>query len=170
MAVATVGYLAFGASMALGAFLAGMVVAQSKVSHQAAADALPMRDAFAVLFFVSVGMMFDVREILREPGLVLGLLAVVLIAKPVAALAIVQSRGDLIEAAFLLRAYRNTLSRFAACEPLDTGAMRVQRRISATYKDLPGGQVLGPTYDYTQRLLDFSLLASGLPASASRAP
>ena len=66
MAVATVGYLAFGASMALGAFLAGMVVAQSKVSHQAAADALPMRDAFAVLFFVSVGMMFDMREIVRE--------------------------------------------------------------------------------------------------------
>jgi CPA2 family monovalent cation:H+ antiporter-2 len=93
MAVATVGYLAFGASMALGAFLAGMVVGQSKVSHQAAADALPMRDAFAVLFFVSVGMMFDVREIVREPGLVLGLLAVVLIAKPVAALGIVLVGG-----------------------------------------------------------------------------
>jgi CPA2 family monovalent cation:H+ antiporter-2 len=93
MAVATVGYLAFGASMALGAFLAGMVVGQSKVSHQAAADALPMRDAFAVLFFVSVGMMFDVREIVREPGLVLGLLAVVLIAKPVAALGIVLVSG-----------------------------------------------------------------------------
>lgn len=78
-----------------------------------------------------------------------------------AALAIQQARGDLIEAAFLLRAYRNTLSRFAACEPLDTGAMRVQRRISATYKDLPGGQVLGPTFDYTHRLLDFALAAEG---------
>ena len=90
-----------------------------------------------------------------------------------AALAIQQSRGDLIEAAFLLRAYRNTLSRFAACEPLDTGAMQVQRRISATYKDLPGGQVLGPTFDYTHRLLDFALAAEApVPqeAEASVAP
>lgn len=98
--------------------------------------------------------------------------------RALAALAIKQARGDLIEAAFLLRAYRNTLSRFAACEPIDTGAMRVQRRISATYKDLPGGQVLGPTFDYTHRLLDFALAAEGLPppvpeeaeASAARMP
>jgi len=81
--------------------------------------------------------------------------------RALAALAIQQARGDLIEAAFLLRAYRNTLSRFVACEPIDTGAMRVQRRISATYKDLPGGQVLGPTFDYTHRLLDFALAAEG---------
>ncbi|HEY8609787.1 MAG TPA: carbon-phosphorus lyase complex subunit PhnI, partial [Roseomonas sp.] len=65
-----------------------------------------------------------------------------------AALAIKQSRGDLIEAIFLLRAYRTTLPRFGATLPLDTGTMRVRRRISATYKDLPGGQVLGPTFDY----------------------
>ncbi|MBB3935236.1 carbon-phosphorus lyase complex subunit PhnI [Aureimonas phyllosphaerae] len=71
-----------------------------------------------------------------------------------AALAIRQSRGDLIEAIFLLRAFRTTLSRFRAAEPLDTGAMRLERRISATYKDLPGGQLLGPTFDYTHRLLD----------------
>jgi CPA2 family monovalent cation:H+ antiporter-2 len=92
-AVATLGYLAFGASMALGAFLAGMVVGQSKLSHQAAADALPMRDAFAVLFFVSVGMLFDVRAILHEPWLVLGLLVVVLIVKPVVAMLIVLVSG-----------------------------------------------------------------------------
>ncbi|MBE9604933.1 carbon-phosphorus lyase complex subunit PhnI [Acetobacteraceae bacterium H6797] len=72
-----------------------------------------------------------------------------------AALAIRQARGDLIEAAFLLRAYRTTLARFGASEPLDTGAMLVRRRVSATYKDLPGGQVLGPTFDYTHRLIDF---------------
>lgn len=89
MAIATIGYVAFGASMALGAFLAGMVVAQSKVSHQAAADALPMRDAFAVLFFVSVGMLFDYRQVFAEPWLVLGLLGVILIIKPLVALAIV---------------------------------------------------------------------------------
>ena len=85
--------------------------------------------------------------------------------RTLAALAIQQSRGDLIEAAFLLRAYRNTLSRFVAAEPLDTGAMRVHRRISATYKDLPGGQVLGPTFDYTHRLLDFALAAEPPPPS-----
>lgn len=86
--------------------------------------------------------------------------------RDLAALAIKQARGDLIEAAFLLRAFRTTLPRFAAALPLDTGAMRVRRRISATYKDLPGGQVLGPTFDYTHRLLDFALAAEGLPPEA----
>jgi alpha-D-ribose 1-methylphosphonate 5-triphosphate synthase subunit PhnI len=78
-----------------------------------------------------------------------------------AALAVKQSRGDLIEAAFLLRAYRTTLARFGASLPLDTNAIQLRRRISATYKDLPGGQVLGPTFDYTHRLLDFRLAAAG---------
>ncbi|WP_207482671.1 carbon-phosphorus lyase complex subunit PhnI [Arenibaculum pallidiluteum] len=75
------------------------------------------------------------------------------------ALAIKQARGDLVEAVFLLRAYRTTLPRLAVSEPIDTAAMAVRRRVSATYKDLPGGQVLGPTYDYTHRLLDFALAA-----------
>jgi alpha-D-ribose 1-methylphosphonate 5-triphosphate synthase subunit PhnI len=74
-----------------------------------------------------------------------------------AALAIKQARGDLIEAIFLVRAYRTTLPRFGHSEPLETGAMLVQRRISACYKDLPGGQLLGPTFDYTHRLLDENL-------------
>jgi len=78
-----------------------------------------------------------------------------------AALAIKQARGDLIEAVFLIRAYRTTLPRLAGSLPVDTGAMAVDRRISATFKDLPGGQVLGPTFDYTHRLLDFALLAEG---------
>jgi alpha-D-ribose 1-methylphosphonate 5-triphosphate synthase subunit PhnI len=81
-----------------------------------------------------------------------------------AALAIKQARGDLIEAIFLLRAYRTTLPRLGYAEPVDTGAMRIRRRISATYKDLPGGQVLGPTFDYTHRLLDPT---SATPAEAS---
>src|SRR5690606_467837 len=89
LAVATISYMAFGASMALGAFLAGMVVGQSKVSHQAAADALPMRDAFAVLFFVSVGMLFDYSVLWKSPVLTLGVLGIVLIVKPVTALVIV---------------------------------------------------------------------------------
>jgi CPA2 family monovalent cation:H+ antiporter-2 len=89
LAIATGSAVFFGVSMALGAFLAGMVVGQTEVSHQAAADALPMRDAFAVLFFVSVGMLFDPQAISRQPGLMLLLLAVILVAKPVTALFIV---------------------------------------------------------------------------------
>jgi alpha-D-ribose 1-methylphosphonate 5-triphosphate synthase subunit PhnI len=81
-----------------------------------------------------------------------------------AALAIKQSCGDLIEAIFLLRAYRATLPRLGETCALRTGEMQISRRISATFKDLPGGQVLGPTYDYTQRLLDFSLLTASQPA------
>lgn len=73
------------------------------------------------------------------------------------ALAIKQAAGDLIEAIFLIRAYRTTLPRFGYAQALDMRSMRARRRISATFKDLPGGQVLGPTFDYTHRLLDFSL-------------
>jgi len=74
-----------------------------------------------------------------------------------AALAVRQARGDLIEAIFLLRAYRTTLPRFGASTPIDTAEILVERRISATFKDLPGGQLLGPTFDYTHRLLDPAL-------------
>jgi alpha-D-ribose 1-methylphosphonate 5-triphosphate synthase subunit PhnI len=87
-----------------------------------------------------------------------------------AALAIKQARGDLIEAVFLIRAYRTTLPRFGYTRPVDTGAMACDRRISATFKDLPGGQVLGPTFDYTHRLLDFRLAADGeVPEAPTRA-
>ena len=76
-----------------------------------------------------------------------------------AALAIKQSWGDLVEAIFLLRAYRTTLPRLYYSKPLDTEKMQVQRRISSIFKDLPGGQKLGATYDYIHRLLDFKLAA-----------
>jgi CPA2 family monovalent cation:H+ antiporter-2 len=81
--------LVFSVSMALGAFLAGMVVGRSDYSLRAASEALPMRDAFAVLFFVSVGMLLDPGALLSSPGLVLGALGVVLIGKPLVALLIV---------------------------------------------------------------------------------
>ncbi|MEM9140019.1 MAG: carbon-phosphorus lyase complex subunit PhnI [Pseudomonadota bacterium] len=88
-----------------------------------------------------------------------------------AALAIKQARGDLIEAIFLVRAYRTTLPRFGASRPIDTAAMACDRRISATFKDLPGGQILGPTFDYTHRLIDFQLAADGeAPAAAPARP
>ncbi|HTV86363.1 MAG TPA: carbon-phosphorus lyase complex subunit PhnI [Dyella sp.] len=85
-----------------------------------------------------------------------------------AALAIRQAAGDMLEAIFLLRAYRTTLPRFGYTLPLQTSAMRVRRRVSGTFKDVPGGQVLGPTYDYTQRLLEFDAApaASVTPADA----
>ncbi|KMW58737.1 PhnI protein [Candidatus Rhodobacter oscarellae] len=86
-----------------------------------------------------------------------------------AALAIKQARGDLIEAIFLIRAYRTTLPRFGRSEPLETGEMACDRRISATFKDAPGGQVLGPTFDYTHRLLDFKLAADGAPVEVPQA-
>jgi CPA2 family monovalent cation:H+ antiporter-2 len=79
----------FDVSMALGAFLAGMVVRRSDFSLRAASEALPMRDAFAVLFFVSVGMLFDPKYLIESPGLVAATLAIILIGKPLAALAIV---------------------------------------------------------------------------------
>jgi CPA2 family monovalent cation:H+ antiporter-2 len=93
IAIAAGSYYVFGASMALGAFLAGMVVGQSPVSHQAAADALPLRDAFAVLFFTSVGMLFDWHFVYQEPLLLMAGLAIVLIGKPLAALVIVAVIG-----------------------------------------------------------------------------
>ncbi|MEM8838197.1 MAG: carbon-phosphorus lyase complex subunit PhnI [Pseudomonadota bacterium] len=81
--------------------------------------------------------------------------------RQLAALAVKQARGDLIEAIFLIRAYRTTLPRFGHSEPINTGKMAIERRISATYKDLPGGQTLGPTFDYTHRLLDPTLAEDG---------
>ena len=87
-----------------------------------------------------------------------------------AALAIKQAAGDLVEAIFLLRAYRTTLPRFGYTQPIDTRSDAwSERRISATFKDLPGGQLLGATYDYTQRLLDFALMAEGRPTAPMQA-
>ena len=86
-----------------------------------------------------------------------------------AALAIKQARGDLIEAIFLIRAYRTTLPRLGVSEPVKTAEMACDRRISATFKDAPGGQVLGPTFDYTHRLLDFKLAAEGEDPQAPEA-
>ncbi|MFO0860026.1 MAG: cation:proton antiporter [Phycisphaerales bacterium] len=102
VAVAAGAYYLFGASMALGAFLAGMMVAQSPVSHQAAADALPLRDAFAVIFFVSVGMLFDWHILLDRPAMVAAGLGIVLIVKPLAALAIVGILGHSVRTALIV--------------------------------------------------------------------
>ena len=83
----------FHISMALGAFLAGMVVGQSDFSARAAAEALPMRDAFAVMFFLSVGMLFDPTRALNSPGLIAATLGVIILGKPLAALLITTLLG-----------------------------------------------------------------------------
>jgi CPA2 family monovalent cation:H+ antiporter-2 len=102
VAIAVVAGTVFGASMALGAFLAGIVVGQSPTSHQAAADALPMRDAFAVLFFVSVGMLIDPAFVAQEPGLVLAGLAVVMLVKPLVAIVVVAVLGYPVRTALVV--------------------------------------------------------------------
>ncbi len=86
--------------------------------------------------------------------------------RQLAAIAVKQARGDLIEAIFLVRAARTTLPTFGYSEPLDTSRMSLRRRISATFKDIPGGQMLGPTFDYTHRLIDFDLASEGKPPAA----
>jgi alpha-D-ribose 1-methylphosphonate 5-triphosphate synthase subunit PhnI len=89
--------------------------------------------------------------------------------RELASLAIKQSWGDLVEAIFLLRAYRTTLPRFYYSQPLDTSKMQIQRRISAIFKDVPGGQRLGATFDYIHHLLDFKLIAEGQAPTAPEA-
>ncbi|WP_411887673.1 YbaL family putative K(+) efflux transporter [Hydrocarboniphaga effusa] len=83
----------FGVSFALGAFFAGMVLNESELSHDAARDSLPLRDAFAVLFFVSVGMLFDPSILVREPLQVLATCLIIVAGKSLAAFAIVRLFG-----------------------------------------------------------------------------
>jgi CPA2 family monovalent cation:H+ antiporter-2 len=89
LGIAVASSLIFNVSMALGAFLAGMIVGRSDYSFRAASEALPMRDAFAVLFFVSVGMLFDPGSLMADPRLTVGALGVVLVGKPLVAFVLV---------------------------------------------------------------------------------
>ncbi len=111
----------------------------------------------------------EVHQIREQLGLLVDrVMAEASLADPeLAALALKQSRGDAVEAIFLLRAYRTTLPRLGCSEPLRLDRMATRRRISAIFKDLPGGQLLGPTFDYTQRLLDFSLLDTAADHTAA---
>ena len=85
-----------------------------------------------------------------------------------AAAAIRQAQGDTVEAIFLVRAFRSTLKRFGTTRPVDTGNMQILRRISGVFKDIPGGQVLGSTFDYTHRLIDFDM--DETPLETTNAP
>ena len=93
LGVAFGAYSLFGVSFALGAFFAGMVLAESEFSHRAAEESLPLRDAFAVLFFVSVGMLFDPMVLVRDPWGVLATVSIIVVGKSVAALGIVRMFG-----------------------------------------------------------------------------
>lgn len=96
--------MAFGASMALGAFLGGMVVGKSNVSHQAGADLLPLKDAFSVLFFVSVGMLFAPAFIMDQPGMVLVCFLIVIVAKPLVAMLVVSLLGYSVQTSLTVAA------------------------------------------------------------------
>ena len=103
----------FGVSFALGAFFAGLVLSESRFSHKAAADSLPMQDAFAVLFFVSVGMLFDPSIITREPLAVLAVLALILVGKSIAAIGIVLALGFPITTALTVAASLAQIGEFS---------------------------------------------------------
>lgn len=103
----------FGVSMALGAFLAGLAVGRSEFAARAANDALPMRDAFAVLFFVSVGMLCDPHSVLRSPLLVVIVLAVVLLGKPLAAMLVVRALGKPMSTAVAVGAALSQVGEFS---------------------------------------------------------
>jgi monovalent cation:H+ antiporter-2, CPA2 family len=103
----------FGVSFALGAFFAGVVIAESDLSHQAAADALPLQDAFAVLFFVSVGMLFDPVVLLREPLKVVLVLTLVILVKAVVTFAIVRGFGRPVRSSLLISASLAQIGEFS---------------------------------------------------------
>ncbi len=92
----------FGVSFALGAFFAGVVISESDLSHKAAADALPLQDAFAVLFFVSVGMLFDLAVLIERPLQVLSVILIILVGKSLAAFAIVLAFGHSVHTALTI--------------------------------------------------------------------
>jgi CPA2 family monovalent cation:H+ antiporter-2 len=103
----------FGVSFALGAFFAGMILAGSELSHQAAKETLPLRDAFAVLFFVSVGMLVDPSIVFREPLAVLATLAIIVIGKSLAAFAIVRAFGHPTSTALVISASLAQIGEFS---------------------------------------------------------
>jgi CPA2 family monovalent cation:H+ antiporter-2 len=103
----------FGVSFALGAFFAGMILSESELSHRAAEESLPLRDAFAVLFFVSVGMLFDPSIVVREPLLVLATVFIIVIGKSIAAAAIVRAFGHPLSTALTVSASLAQIGEFS---------------------------------------------------------
>ncbi len=113
LGVAYASAMLFDVSFALGAFFAGMVLNESKLSHQAAEDSLPFRDAFAVLFFVSVGMLLDPSILVHQPLAVLGVMLIIVVGKSLAALAIVRAFGRPLEVGLTIAASLAQIGEFA---------------------------------------------------------
>lgn len=113
LGIAYLAYVLFGVSFALGAFLAGLVLGQSALSQKAAEQTLPLRDAFAVLFFVAVGMLFDPMIVLRQPAALLATVLVVLVGKTIAAYAIARLRGLDNKAALSIAAALSQVGEFS---------------------------------------------------------
>jgi CPA2 family monovalent cation:H+ antiporter-2 len=103
----------FGVSFALGAFFAGMILSESELSHRAAEESLPLRDAFAVLFFVSVGMLFDPSVLVREPWLVLATVLIIVVGKSIAAALIVRAFGHPLGTALTISASLAQIGEFS---------------------------------------------------------
>ncbi|OYW43643.1 MAG: Kef family K(+) transporter [Rhodobacterales bacterium 12-64-8] len=103
----------FGVSFALGAFFAGMIMGESELSHQAANETLPLRDAFAVLFFVSVGMLFDPMTLLQNPWPLLGALGIVVVGKSLAAIAIMKAFKQPADSTMLIAASLAQIGEFS---------------------------------------------------------
>ena len=103
----------FGVSFALGAFVAGVVVNESEFSHRAAEEAMPMRDAFAVLFFVSVGMLIDPAFLVADIGRILAVVAIIMVGKGVAALVIVRLLGGATETGLVVAAGLSQVGEFS---------------------------------------------------------
>jgi len=103
----------FGVSFALGAFFAGVVVNESDLSHRAANDLQPLQDAFTVLFFIAVGMLFDPAILVRQPLQVLTVLAIIVIGKSLAAFAIVRVLGGLVRTALVVSAALAQIGEFS---------------------------------------------------------
>ncbi len=143
VALAAGSYYLFGVSMALGAFLAGMMVALSPVSHQAAADALPLRDAFAVLFFVSVGMLFDPTFLWREPLLMVVVMAVILVVKPLLTVLLIVVLGHSVRTALVVAIGLAHVGEFSFI--LSDSARRVGLITDRGHNLLVGGAILSIT-------------------------
>jgi CPA2 family monovalent cation:H+ antiporter-2 len=156
--------------MALGAFLAGLAVGRSEFAARAAADALPMRDAFAVLFFVSVGMLCDPGSLLRSPALIAAVLAVILVGKPLAALAVVLLSGRPLATALPVGAALSQVGEFTFI--LGVAARDLGLITDAGWNALVGASIisiaLNPTvYRLARR---WSGTAAALPAPSGEPP
>jgi CPA2 family monovalent cation:H+ antiporter-2 len=165
----------FGVSMALGAFLAGMVVGRSEYSLRAASEALPMRDAFAVLFFVSVGMLLDPRYLLQAPALQTSTLAIVVLGKPLVAVAVVILLGYPLSVALTVGAALGQIGEFSfivAALGRDLGVLSIEAMntmVAVSIVSIVLNPLIFRTLPLVQRLASGSRIAGAPDVHATSA-